>query len=507
MVNAVETSSPLLALTGIQQRYANGTMALVDGNLSILPGEVHGLLGANGAGKSTMVSVISGALVPTGGRVLWRGEEKRWPSPLAARRAGIATLYQHPALAPTLSARENILLGEAGFWRRDRAGDARVDAICDALGLPFDPDALVSDLPMAAQQMVCVAQALNSGAGLILMDEPTAALNARERAAVHRTIRHLARDQGKSVVLVSHFLDEILALTDRVTVLRDGRDVLTADTASLDERQLAGAIANRPPPVHTITPLTAPHVAKGRLLTVEGLRAGGVGPLDLSLAPGEVLGMAGLLGSGRSTLLNAIFGARDDTTGTIMLDGKPVDEGIGGAMMAGLALIPEDRKKRGFIGAFSIAENIALPPSPGRWRIDRKAEAEAADAAIAQLGIRAEGPHVAGDALSGGNAQKMVIAKWLRPQTRVLLLDEPTAGMDVGARADVLGHIRALADQGLGVIMVSSDFDELLTHCTRILVLRGGRFVAQTMPGQHDKADLLMLASTTSDPEGIRDER
>ena len=486
----------------ITRRYGNGTQALAGADLTVHAGEIHGLLGANGAGKSTLVSILAGAESNDGGAITWRGRPVRWPNPLAARHAGIATIYQHAPLAPALNARENILLGDSGWSRNDITRRTMVDGLIAMLGHPFDPDSLVADLAPAARRMVAIAQALACGADLVVMDEPTAALNARERDAVHAVIRRLAHEQGKAVVLVSHFLDEICALTDRVTVLRDGRNILTVATATLDEPGLARAVTGRTvsgAPALAATPVAATPVAAERVkdrLNADNVTGPGIGPVSLRIGAGEIVGLAGLLGSGRSRLLYTLFGAQPHQQGTIRVGGHLVGRGIAGAMAAGVALVPESRDRQGLFGNFPIDWNLALVPARGRWRIDRAGDRRRAETMIAQLGIRAAGPGVAAGALSGGNAQKVAIAKWLRPQTRVLLLDEPTAGMDVGAREDVLAHVRRLADAGMAVLLASSDFDELLAHASRILILQTGRIVGEADPAVHDKADLLVMAST-----------
>ena len=231
-------------------------------------------------------------------------------------------------------------------------------------------------------------------------------------------------------------------------------------------------------------------------LNADNVTGPGLGPVSLRIGAGEIVGLAGLLGSGRSRLLYTLFGAQPHQQGTIRVGGHLVGRGIAGAMAAGVALVPESRDRQGLFGNFPIDWNLALVPARGRWRIDRAGDRRRAETMIAQLGIRAAGPGVAAGALSGGNAQKVAIAKWLRPQTRVLLLDEPTAGMDVGAREDVLAHVRRLADAGMAVLLASSDFDELLAHASRILILQTGRIVGEADPAVHDKADLLVMAST-----------
>jgi ribose transport system ATP-binding protein len=478
-----------LALRGIEKTFPNGTVALAGVDLVLGPGKVHGLLGANGAGKSTLIKILSGALAPSAGTICRDGAPLRYAGPRAAKAAGIATIYQHIPLVPTLSAFENIVLDENGPWRG--GGRARVAALVAGLGGPFALDDLVADLAIGARQMVVIAQALAAGADVVVMDEPTASLAGHERLRVHETIRRLA-DDGRAVLFVSHFIDEIVALTDEVTVLRDGGVVLHAPTAELDEHRIAEAIAGR-----SVTALERP--AEGRtpgapVLEVRDLASPGkLALVSFSLRAGEILGVAGMLGSGRSELLHAIFGADRAASGNVLLDGKPVGRWTDEAVAAGLALVPEDRSAQGYVPGLTLAENVALPRASGHL-LDRAHDRAAADAAIARLAIKAPGPDALPSELSGGNAQKMVIAKWLVPGTRVLLLDEPTAGIDVGARTDILRLIRECADAGLPVILVSSEFEELLAVCDRILVLRDGRVVGEADPLASDEADLILMA-------------
>jgi ribose transport system ATP-binding protein len=486
---------PLLALAGVAKTWPNGTVALRGVDLAIRRGRVHGLLGANGAGKSTLIQILAGATPSSGGDIAWRDRPVRWTNPRAARAAGVATLYQHIPLVPTLSALDNILLEQRRGWRRDTAARARAATIVATLGNPFDLDDRVGDLPIGARQMVAIAQALIGDPALVILDEPTAALSGQERETVYRTIRKLAADD-RAVLFVSHFLDEILALTDEVTVLRDGRAVLHAETATLDATAIAAAIAGR-----AVTALERPAAMRtlGAVrLEVRGLHSPGtLASTSLSVRAGEILGLAGLLGSGRSELLHAIYGTDPAARGAVLLDDGQFDN----AVAAGIALVPEDRARQGFVPGMTIAENIALPQH--RFRLDRAAEGAAASAAITRLGIKAAGPDALVSELSGGNAQKVVLAKWLTPATRVLLLDEPTAGIDIGARTDILRLVRSLADQGLAVLLVSSEFEELLALSDRILVLRDGAVVAEIAdPADLDEAALILLASgARAEPE------
>ena len=492
----VTDAAPLLAIRNLSKRFPSGTQALSDVSIEVRAGEVHGLLGANGAGKSTLIGILSGALDASGGEIAWRGAPVEWRRPIAARRAGVATIYQHLPLVPTLSALENILLDRRTPTRRDALGRAEAARIVAELGDPFALDDLVGDLPIGTRQMVAVAQALASGADLMVMDEPTASLALAERRVVYDVVRDLARRQGKAVLFVSHFLGEIMALTDRVTVLRNGRDVTCRATADLDERQLAELISGREVAQAGRSARRSPGNA---VLEVRALAsAGRLAASDLKVRAGEIVGVAGMLGSGRSELLHAIFGADRAASGEVTVDGARVEPGTEGAVAAGIALVPEDRKRQGYVGASSIADTIALTDRSGGLLTDRRRDRAAADAAIAELGIKADGAHVAVDTLSGGNAQKVVIAKWLSPAVRVLLLDEPTAGVDVGARADILRLVRRIADDDRAVMLVSSEFAELLALSDRILVMKDGAIVAEVDPEDLLETDLTLLAGGTA---------
>ena len=481
---------PILTLQGLTKTFPNGTAALKGVDMAIMPGTVHGLLGANGAGKSTLIKILAGALEPSGGQIAWLGEERRWNGPAAPRAAGIATIYQHVPLVPTLSAMENMLLDRGGLWRGDQAARAKVQAVLADMGDPFPADALVQDLPIGKRQMIAIAAAIAAEAKLIIMDEPTASLAGHERDNVYATIRRL-KAEGRTVLFISHFIDEIMALTDTVTVLRDGRAVLDARTADLGEKDIADAIAGRS--------VAALH-RDGRVrsfgdtvLEVRGLTSPALSPTDLTVRAGEIVGIAGLLGSGRSELLHAIFGADGHARGDILLNGVSVPRRTDEAVMAGLALVPEDRARQGYVPLLSLADNIALGDDMGLMQAPGRERSEAS-AAIERLSIKARDADALPSELSGGNAQKVVIAKWLKPRTRLLMLDEPTAGIDIGARTDILRLVRTLADEGLPVLLVSSEFEELIAICDRILVMRDGAVVAEVDPATVSETDLILAA-------------
>ncbi len=492
------TPPRLLELEGLEKVYPNGTAALRGVDLTLRAATVHGLLGANGAGKSTLIRILSGASRASGGEIRWRGEAVSWSRPAQARAAGIATLHQQIPLVGTLSVLENVFLAQRGGWRRGRALAVRLRGLMASIGYEVDIDALVATLSIGERQMVGVLQALAADASLIIMDEPTASLAAAERRIVHRTIRRLATE-GRAVLLVSHFLDEVLELTDGVTVLRDGAAVLTAATAAVDEAGLAAAIVGRS--VRAPRPRAAPIAQSGgKVAEIIGLESPGrLASCSFEIRAGEVLGLAGFLGCGRSELLQAIFGADRAARGEVRLLGKSLARTPRAAVAAGVGLVPEDRQAQGLVPAFSLARNLTLAHldrfARGRLFVRAGAERAAAEEAIGRLGIKASGAATPITELSGGNAQKVSLARWLCGPVRLLLLDEPTAGVDVGAKAEILGLVRELAAAGLAVVLVSSELTELTAVADRILVMRAGAIVAERAAAQTSEEELVLLAS------------
>ena len=489
----------LLRLKGIRKVFPNGTVALRGVDLDIARGSVHGLLGANGAGKSTLIKILSGAIAPSQGRILWRGEPVAWRRPADTAAAGVATIYQHIPLVPTLSVLENVFLGSAGAWRCAGADRARFAELTRLVRYDVDPDRLVADLSIGERQMAAILQALRGGAELIVMDEPTASLAIEEREIVYAAIRRLSRE-GHAILFVSHFVDEIIVLTDRVTVLRDGAAVMRAATADLNAARIAEAIVGREVAAVARQAADAGR-ATGKVLLEAGALASprGLQPVSFTLRAGEVVGIAGFLGAGRSELLHALFGADGAATGAVLVDGRPVGRSTEAAVRAGMGLVPEDRMGQGLVPGFEIWRNMTLPNLEGvSWRgllPVRAREAARAQEGIAALGIKAQSADELVTELSGGNAQKVTIAKWMFGSTRIFLLDEPTAGIDVGAKADVLALIRRLAGAGAGIILVSSEFEELLAVSDRILVMRQGRIVAERNHRETSEHDLILLAS------------
>jgi ribose transport system ATP-binding protein len=492
--------TPLLEVEDVHKVYAGGTHALRGVSLSVRPGTVHGLIGANGAGKSTLIKIISGAGQPTGGGLRWRGESVSWGSPLGALGAGLAAVHQHTPLVPPMSVLDNVFLGRRDTRRWDAPARRReLRELCDRIGYDLDADEPVSGLSVGARQMVAILQALARDPALVLLDEPTAALSPTERDVLFRSVRRL-REQGTTFIYVSHFLDEVLDLTDHLTVLRDGRVVVDEDTGDTTEQALVTAIVgDRLARIEESAPRRREVGAP--LLTVENLASPkGFGPISFDVRAGEVVGIAGLLGSGRTELLEAIYGADPSATGTIKVAEQEFRRrSPRRAVRSGLALVPEDRTSRGLLPDWEIWRNISLPYLPSlSWRgllPDGRRERGLADRAVDDLRIATRSTGTPVGELSGGNAQKVVFAKWLYGPAKVFLLDEPSAGVDVGAKADIIGLIRRLADSGKAVLIVSSEFEELRGACDRMLVLRRGRIVAERAAADTDLHELTALAS------------
>ncbi|MFG2830193.1 sugar ABC transporter ATP-binding protein [Streptomyces sp. NPDC048434] len=509
-------SAPLLTMRGITKSFP-GVRALDGVDLDVTAGEVHCLLGQNGAGKSTLIKVLAGAHQPDAGEIRWQGTPVTLPSPIAAMRLGVATIYQELDLVEHLSVAENVFLGHevatGGFVRSGEAAD-RTAALLARLGHPeISPGALVGSLSAAGAQIVSMARALSHDVRLIVMDEPSAALDPDEVDNLFRIVAGLTAD-GVAVIHISHRLEEIRRIGDRVTVLKDGRAAAHGlDARATATRDIVALMTGRtvehpfpPRPAAAGAPATAP------VLTVEGLaRDGEFAPLDFVLHPGEILGLAGLVGSGRSEILETVFGARKPTAGRILVDGRPLRPGsVPAAVRAGLGLAPEERKSQALLLLESVSRNVSVSSlarfARAGW-LDRAAERSATRSATRGLSLRPDEPDRPVRTLSGGNQQKVVLARWLLRGCRVLLLDEPTRGVDVGARAELYAVIRQLADDGLAVLLVSSELPEVLGLADRVLVLREGRVVHEATSGsldEHRVLDLVMAEGPpTTGPPGV----
>ncbi|MFC9503375.1 sugar ABC transporter ATP-binding protein [Streptomyces sp. NPDC057002] len=500
---------PLLSMSGITKSFP-GVRALDGVDLDVQAGEVHCLLGQNGAGKSTLIKVLAGAHQPDTGTIRWRGEEVTLRSPIAAMRLGIATIYQELDLVEHLSVAENVHLGHeptaAGFVVRGKTARESTARLLKRLGHPeVDPARLVGELSAAQQQIVSMARALSHDVRLIVMDEPSAALDPDEVDNLFRIVGDLTA-AGVAVVYISHRLEEIRRIGDRVTVLKDGRAVANGLPAkSTPTREVVALMTGRNVeyvfPGRPLSPPTGKSV-----LQIQGLaRQGEFEAFDLEVRPGEIVGLAGLVGSGRSEILETVYGARKPTSGQVLVDGRPLKPGsVRAAVRAGLGLAPEERKAQALLMLESVTRNVSVSSmsrfSRGGW-IDRRAELGAARAATRELSLRPDNPSVPVRTLSGGNQQKAVLARWLLRGCRVLLLDEPTRGVDVGARAELYAVVRRLADEGLAVLLVSSEVPEVLGLADRVLVLREGR-VVHTAPAreldEHRVLDLVMEGSPAS---------
>ncbi len=474
--------APFVRLRGLRKQYG-AVVALSDGTFDIRAGEVLGLVGENGAGKSTLISLVSGAQPADAGTVEFDGLAHHSLTPAGARDAGIVAIRQEPVLVPTLSVAENLVLGREPSTRgvvsrratRRLAGDwlARV-------GAQVRPDALVGDLSPADRQLVEVARAVGPGARLLFFDEPTAALGPAETTRLFALVRRLAAE-GTAVVYVSHRLEEVFAVCGRVVVMRDGRVVADEPIAALDEPRLVAMMAGR----DLAADLALPRARSGDRprdprLVVEGLGVGGrLHDVSLSVAQGEVHGIAGIVGSGRTTLAEAICGVVGVTAGGMRLDGRAYAPGSPRhALDAGIVLVPEDRVRDGLFPDLSIATNATLPRVGLVARhglIGRGAEASAALPLLRRLRVHPPRPAELARALSGGNQQKVVLARALFAEPRVLVLDEPTRGIDVGAKLEIHELVRELAAAGVAIVVVSSDLRELLALADRVTVLARGR--------------------------------
>jgi ABC-type sugar transport system ATPase subunit len=465
-------------------RSFGGVPALRGVSFDVRPGEVHALLGENGAGKSTLIRIMSGALAPEMGVVLVGGERVRFGAPRDARQRGIATVYQELSLFPDLTVAENIFLGNAPRTRLGAldwgAMRERARGLLDALeSRELDVDARLGDLSVANRQRVEIAKALSQDPRVLIMDEPTASLADADVERLLAVVRRL-RAQGVAIVYVSHRLSEIFALADRVTVLRDGALIGTLPVAEVDEPRLISMMVGRA--IDQLFPGSDAVPGEPALEVRDLSYRQVVREVTLSVRRGEILGIAGLVGSGRTELALTLFGITPATGGEIRVGGRPVIiDGPRRARDLGIAYIPEDRGLMGLIRSQSIRENVTLAildKIARRWLVDGGDELRRAREAITRFGIRARGPEQLVRELSGGNQQKVVLAKWLGAEPRILIMDEPTRGIDVGAKAEVHALMRRLAREGLAIIMISSELPEVLGMSDRLLVMSRGRVVA-----------------------------
>jgi len=481
-------SSPLARLTSIEKRF-DGVHALAKVDFDLCAGEIHALLGENGAGKSTLIKVLTGAYQPDSGQIEIEGKVLFFRNPAEAQSAGISTIHQEIHLVPTLDAVSNLHLGREPHRRWGLIDHVRMRReaaeMLDRYGIAVDLDRPVGELGVAVQQMIAIARALSRGGRILVMDEPTSALT-------HREVEHLmqiterVRSTGVGVVYISHRLDEVFRIADRVTVLRDGRKVLTEHTASLDRTRLVAAMLGR---LNAETAGVRPRAVgtAAPVLSSDSLaRAPRVTGASIALGRGEIVGLAGLQGSGRTELMRLLFGADRPSGGKMTLQGAPGPRSPLEALSRGLAYLPEDRKADGIVPDLSVRENLSLIllPRLSRWGFVRRSEERrAVQEFMTRLGVRAASPETRIRDLSGGNQQK------------VLLLDEPTRGIDVGAKPEFYQLMDELAQQGLAVLFVSSELEEILGMSDRVLVMHEGRVTGQLQRDQLSEQAIMKLAT------------
>jgi rhamnose transport system ATP-binding protein len=469
----------LLTARGIRKSFA-GVRALRGVSFDLLPGEVHALVGENGAGKSTLIRVMTGAVTPDEGTLAVGGVPIEAMTPAAARRLGVAAIYQQPALFPDLTVAENISLGlepAALLSRIDwRARTRRAHALLGRLGAAIDPATLAGDLTMPEQQIVEIAKALGAEARVVIMDEPTASLSKREVDRLFEIIGRL-RSEDVGIVYISHRLDEVMAVADRVTVLRDGETVATHARGDFDEAALVSMMVGRA--WSAVFP-KRPAARSEIVLTVRDLTTADDACVGISfeIRRGEILGLAGLVGSGRTALAESLFGLRQIARGEVRLGNRVVRiDSPAGAAALGIAYLAEDRR-HSLVGQLSVAANASLATleriAP-RGLIDRPEEDRRARTFVDRLQIKTPGVATPVEQLSGGNQQKVALARWLAASPQVIVLDEPTQGVDVGAKAEIHALMQQLVEEGLAVLMISSDLPEVLAMSDRVAVMRGGR--------------------------------
>ncbi|MFL5734822.1 MAG: sugar ABC transporter ATP-binding protein [Chloroflexia bacterium] len=490
-------------MEGINKAFP-GVVALSDAWLRVGRGEVHALVGENGAGKSTLIKILTGAYRRDSGTITFDGRQIDFTTPQQAQANGVHTIYQEVNLVPYRSVTENIFMGRElrrwGLidWPRMNAEATR---ILRRFGIEIDVTRPLMSLNIAVQQMVAIARAVSFESKLVVMDEPTSSLDEREVATLFEVIRQL-KSEGVSVIFVSHRLEELYEVCDRVTIMRDGRTIDDRPISGISRLELVALMLGKE--LGEVRRMGATgfsegsHQAEGVLLQAEGLKRGrALQGVDVTVRAGEIVGLAGLLGSGRTETARAIFGADGLDSGEVRIEGKPVKfKSPGDAIELGIGFCTEDRKTEGIIPYMSVRENLTLallPVLARRGIVDRGRQQEIVDQFIKRLGIKTSNPEQKIRELSGGNQQKVLLARWLCLQPRLLILDEPTRGIDVGAKGEIQALINELADGGLGVLMISSEIEELTEGSDRVVVLRNGQSVVE-LPHEEISQDAIMAA-------------
>ncbi len=474
----------LLRASNISKSYA-GVHALRDASFTLKSGEVHALVGENGAGKSTLIKIITGAVLQDDGDVILNGDAITNNSPALSKSLGIAAIYQQPALFPELTVAENMAIGreQAGFFGVVNWKERRTVAkeLLERVGARIDTDAIAADLSMPQQQLVEIARALGTNAKVLIFDEPTASLSEEDTHNLFRVIRELRAD-GVGIIYISHRLEELPVIADRVTVLRDGRTIATREMAEVTTEQLIRLMVGRE--LSAVFPKR--QVERGEVifeLKNFGSRSAGINGIDLAVRAGEIVGVAGLIGAGRTELAKTIFGLESPDSGEILIKGKPIRIGHPSeAIEYGIAYLPEDRRKHGVVLDFPISANITLASLKklsgfAGLSFGFGKEKEIAADYTRRLGVKTPAIFNAVSTLSGGNQQKVALSRWLMTKPSVLILDEPTQGIDVGAKAEIHELMMELAEQGVAILMISSELPEVLGMSDRVAVMSGGTIV------------------------------
>jgi len=490
--------SPAVCMRGIVKSFS-GVRVLDQVDFEVRGGEIHALVGGNGAGKSTLMKILEGVYSLDEGTVEVEGRPVQFRSSRDARGAGIAMIFQEFSLIPTLTVAQNVFLTREATGRigliDDREAERRTRELFGTMGLDVDPRRSLDQLPTTYRQLTEIAKALSQDARVLIMDEPTSSLARTETVQLFALMQRL-KSQGISIVYISHRMEEIFEVADRITVLRDGRTVLTEDLANLTMQKVIDGIIGRK--VEQTLEYRDRHLDSNAevVLEVRGLVSGSkLRGVDLVLRKGEIVGLAGLMGSGRSELVRAIFGIDRVEAGEIHVRGRPISTaGPRGAVAAGIALIPEDRREQGLVVDHTIRENLLMPLLGRLSRfglVDDGEGKRVTDSFIERLSIKARSINQPVRMLSGGNQQKVVIAKWLATEPQILIMDEPTAGVDIGTKGEIVVMIRQFADAGNAVIFISSELPELLAVSDRVLVMRDGRVERELTRGEiHAEEDL-----------------
>jgi len=500
-ITVTSTNLPLIELRNVSKSYG-GVHAVRDLSFNVSPGEIHAICGENGAGKSTLIRLLAGITVPDHGEIFIQNQRLALGIVKASESAGIAVMHQESTAFPDLNAIDNIFVGReitrlAG-WILDRSEmKQQTRKLLERIGEQVPLNVPIGSLPLAQRQMVALARALSHDCRLLIMDEPTASLSYRETQVLLQIVRQL-REQGVSVLYVSHRLEEIFSIADRVTVLRDGQLVGTRFVRDVDSSELIRMMVGRD--IEVVSRMGTPaRPLQNKVLEVDHLTKTGIfDDISFTVHSGEILGLTGLVGAGRSEIVRAIFGIDRYDSGNVRVLGKSLTCGsVKNAMMAGLAMVPEDRQHEGLVLPMSVGSNISLAILSRLSRfgfIQRTHEQQQIAEQMTSLLVKAAGPGIAANTLSGGNQQKLVLGKWLASRPKVLILDEPTRGVDVGAKAQFHQLIRNLAESGMATLVISSDLPELLGLCHRLVVIREGSVAGRFECDQTTQEEVLSLS-------------